>query len=109
MHVHAHVHRIADAALSPSRLRPDRMFSCVGPARALVRRPAHAHAHARLRQLATKIFDGTLKAHHRERAALAPDFGNYSYLHEEVARRLLDRLQHEPPACVWQPTSLSAK
>ena len=68
------------------------MFSCAGPARALVRRPAHAHAHARLRQLATKIFDGTLKAHHRERAALAPDFGNYSYLHEEVARRLLDRL-----------------
>ena len=69
------------------------MFSCAGPARALVRRPAHAHApHLRLRQLATKIFDGTLKAHHRERAALAPDFGNYSYLHEEVARRLLDRL-----------------
>ena len=69
------------------------MFSRAGPARALVRRPAHAHApHLRLRQLATKIFDGTLKAHHRERAALAPDFGNYSYLHEEVARRLLDRL-----------------
>ena len=45
-----------------------------------------------LRQLATKIFDGPLKAHHRERAALAPDFSNYSYLHEEVARRLLDRL-----------------
>jgi len=61
-------------------------------ARALVRRPPRAHAHARLRQLATKIFDGPLKAHHRERAALAPDFSNYSYLHEEVARRLLDRL-----------------
>ena len=28
---------------------------------------------------------------------------------KEVARRLLDRLQHEPPARSWQPTSLSAK
>ena len=63
-------------------------------ARALVRRPPRAHAHARLRQLATKIFDGPLKAHHRERAALAPDFSNYSYLHEEVARRLLGGGEH---------------
>ena len=95
MHMHVHAHACIGSPTRRSRLsrlRPDRMFSCVGPARALVRRPAHAHAHARLRQLATKIFDGTLKAHHRERAALAPDFGNYSYLHEEVARRLLDRL-----------------
>ena len=71
-------------------ISPAPMFSCTGPANALLRRPTHTHT--RMRRLATKVFDGTIKAHHRERAALAPDVGNYSYLHEEVARRLLDRL-----------------
>ena len=44
------------------------------------------------RGLATHIFDTELKAHHRDRAAAAPDHANYAYLHEEVARRLMDRL-----------------
>ena len=57
----------------------------------LCRRPGAAPPPL-LRGLATRVFDGELKAHHRERAALAADYGNYTYLHEEVARRLVDRL-----------------
>lgn len=38
------------------------------------------------------VFDRTLKAHQRDCAARAPDYEKYSYLHAEVASRLLERL-----------------
>lgn len=44
------------------------------------------------RGLASIVFDRTLKRHHRERAALSPQLGQYSYLRDEVAERLADRL-----------------
>ena len=44
------------------------------------------------RHLVTQVFDLQLKLHHRERAASASDYGSYSYLHDEVADRLVERL-----------------
>ena len=38
------------------------------------------------------IFDRALKRHHRERAALDPGHEQYNYLRDEVASRLVERL-----------------
>jgi NADH dehydrogenase [ubiquinone] 1 alpha subcomplex assembly factor 5 len=46
----------------------------------------------RARGLAAAVFDRDLKRHHRERAALSPHLEQYSYLRDEVAERLMDRL-----------------
>ena len=40
-----------------------------------------------------QVFDQTLKRHHRERAALSPEVANYAYLRDEVAERLMERLE----------------
>lgn len=42
--------------------------------------------------MAMRVFDTSLKRHHRERAALSPEHERYAYLREEVAQRLIDRL-----------------
>ena len=41
---------------------------------------------------AATVFDRSLKRHHRERAALSPHLAQYSYLRDEIAERLVDRL-----------------
>ena len=48
---------------------------------------------ARVRFLASIVFDRPLKKHHRERAALSPHLSQYSYLKDEVAERLAERLE----------------
>ena len=40
-----------------------------------------------------QVFDPILKQHHRERAALSPEVANYAYLRDEVAERLMERLE----------------
>ena len=45
------------------------------------------------RGLASEVFDRAIKRHHRQRAALSPDIGSYTYLRDEVAERLLERLE----------------
>ena len=52
-----------------------------------------AGAAGRRRGLAMEVFDRTLKRHHRERAALCPQVGDYAYLRDEVAERLIERLE----------------
>lgn len=56
-------------------------------------RPRVALGSARRRGLALEVFDRALKRHHRERAALSPEVANYAYLRDEVAERLIERLE----------------
>ena len=42
---------------------------------------------------ASIVFDRQLKQHHRTRAALAPSAQMYDYLRDEVAERLMERLE----------------
>eukprot|EP00966_Prymnesium_polylepis_P032956 766895-Prymnesium_polylepis.1 len=65
------------------------LVGAAGP-RVVVRR---ALATGPARGLAMDVFDRTLKRHHRERAALDPEVGNYGYLRDEVAERLMERLE----------------
>ncbi|KAL1505012.1 hypothetical protein AB1Y20_008775 [Prymnesium parvum] len=44
------------------------------------------------RALSIHVFDRALKRQHRERAALDPEAPRYAYLRDEVAHRLIDRL-----------------
>lgn len=53
---------------------------------------SHPAMRRHVRGLASVVFDRTLKQHHRERAALSPLIGQYTYLRDEVAERLVDRL-----------------
>ena len=44
------------------------------------------------RRLSMDVFDTSLKTHHRNSAALSPDYAQYTYLRDEVAWRLVDSL-----------------
>ena len=49
--------------------------------------------HAALASSASTVFNRDLKLLQRERAALSPHLAQYSYLRDEIAERLMDRLE----------------
>lgn len=51
---------------------------------------------------AMHVFDSALKAHHRDAAASSPGYEQYTYLREEVAARLVDRLDDVHENYVFQ-------